>query len=190
MAGTVDRTALTELLAAAGQGNDGARERLWNVIYEELHRVAHRQMAAEPAGPALQTTVLVHEAYLRLVGDDHVQWANRRHFFAAAANAMRRIRVDYARMRDSLKRGGRHAPSELTDGVVGTDGDPAETLALDEALKKLEVEAPRAAEVVNLRFFAGLSVAETAAVLEISPRTVELDWRFGRAWLRQALSGE
>ncbi len=204
---------ITQLLAAAGQGDQAAQNQLWSAIYDELHRLAQCQMAGEAHGRTMQPTSLVHEAYLRLIGDEAVQWANRRHFFAAAAKAMRRIRVDDARKRKRLKRGGgrRQVPLDeqgvvgkgFPQGVVregihapagrgtpGYDPDPAEMLAVDEALSKLEQEDPRKAEVVMLRYFAGLTGDETAQALGLSPRTVDSEWRFAKAWLHRELSSE
>jgi RNA polymerase sigma factor (sigma-70 family) len=213
---------LTQLLAAAGQGDQAAQNRLWAAIYDELHRLAQCQMAAEAPGRVMQPTSLVHEAYLRLIGDENVQWTNRGHFFAAAAKAMRRIRIDDARRRARLKRGGPGAATkprsdEATEGrdegtkgardrgggtrasaraalpveqVAGVEQDSAEVLAIDEALKKLEQEDPRKAEVVMLRYFAGLTGDETARALGLSPRTVDVEWRFAKAWLHRQLAGE
>jgi RNA polymerase sigma factor (TIGR02999 family) len=145
-------------------------------------------MAREASRRTLQTTVLVSEAYLRLVGDADVQWANRRHFFAAAARAMRRIRIDDARKRQRLKRGGGRPVGQLEDDPAAFDQDATELLAIDEALSKLEKADPRKAEVVMLRYFAGLSVEETAAALDIAPRTVDSEWRFAKVWLHRELS--
>jgi RNA polymerase sigma factor (TIGR02999 family) len=179
---------ITTLLAAASGGDASACERLWGLVYDELHRMAQRQLADDGLRRMVQPTTLVHETYLRLCGSDGaVDLANRRQFFAAAARAMRRIRVDHARKRDRLKRGAGCAPRELPDSLAGRDVDPGEALALDEALAKLEAEAPRAAEVFSLRYFTGLSVDEVAKMLAVAPRTVEMDWRFGRAWLREQL---
>lgn len=178
---------LTQLLVAANRGDAAAAARLWAVVYAELHRLAHRQLAGEGRHGSLSATALVNEAYLRLAGHAPVAWANRRHFFAAAAEAMRRIRVDAARQRRRLKRGGGQAPEALhADPAVAPD-DPAELLALDEALCRLEQLDPRRAEVVKLRYFVELTVDETAAVLDVAPRTVDSDWRFARAWLHRAL---
>ncbi|HUU98733.1 MAG TPA: sigma-70 family RNA polymerase sigma factor [Phycisphaerae bacterium] len=198
---------ITQLLAAAGQeGDQAARDRLWAAIYDELHRLAQCQMAAEAPGRTMQPTSLVHEAYLRLIGDEAVQWANRRHFFAAAAKAMRRIRIDDARKRKRLKRGGGRQAASLDERLVAGQGlsaravregihapadgtgDPAEVLAVDEALSKLEQEDPRKAEVVMLRYFAGLTGDETAQALGLSPRTVDVEWRFAKAWLHRELT--
>ncbi|MFH1748120.1 MAG: sigma-70 family RNA polymerase sigma factor [Planctomycetota bacterium] len=179
---------ITQLLAAVGQGDAEARDKLWALIYDELHRVAQHQMADEAPGRTLQTTALVNEAYLRLVGGDNVQWANRRHFFAAAAKAMRHIRVDYARKRNSLKRGAGWRAGLPVEEQGAFDRDADEALVIDEALSKLERTDPRKAEVVMLRYFAGLTVDETAEALELSPRTVDSDWRFARVWLKRELS--
>ncbi len=158
------------------------------MIYGELRRVAQQQMAGEAAGHTLQPTALVHEAYFRLFGDNKVQWANRRHFFAAAAEAMRRIRVDDARRRGRLKRGGGERPGPILDGPPVFDQDPTEMLVVDEALNGLEQTDGRKAQVVKLRYFAGLTVDECAAALEVSPRTVDKDWAFARAWLHRKLT--
>ena len=183
---------VTQLLAAASAGDATAQDRLWATVYDELRRLAHGQLAHDACGVALQTTVLVHEAYLRLLGPEGnpANWENRRHFFAAAAEAMRRIRVDDARTRKRLKRGGGQAPQPLIDEAGADGGDPDELLAIDDALNKLAALDARKAEVVKLRFFAGLSVDETANALGVSPRTVDNEWRFARAWLHRELSAE
>lgn len=151
--------------------------------------MARRQLFAENHDPAMQTTMLVNEAYLRLVGGGDVAWESRRHFFAAAAEAMRRIRIDAARRRGRAKRGGGRKRVGLDETLATGRADPLDLIAIDEALGTLEAENPRPAEVVKLRFFAGLGVEDTAAALGVSPRTVELDWRYARAWLHKALSG-
>jgi len=179
---------VTRLLAAASQGDSAAKDRLWETIYTELRDMAHGQLRGERPGRDLQTTILVHEAYFRLVGTDDLEWASRRHFFAAAAQAMRRIRVDDARKRRGLKRGGGRPAEPLGEEPAAPDGDGAELLALNDALQKLEQEAPRQAEVVMLRYFAGLSIGETAEALGVSPRTVDVDWRLAKAWLHRALA--
>jgi RNA polymerase sigma factor (TIGR02999 family) len=193
---------VTQLLAAVAQGDAGAREKLWSAIYAELRRIAQIQVRAEAPGHTLQPTALVHEAYLRLTADPQFNWANRRHFFAAAALAMRRIRIDDARSRKRLKRGGGRKAEALDESSIphpqkgrGTPGgvfeqDPAEVLAIDEALTKLEEADPRKAEVVNLRYFAGLTVDETAETLGVSPRTVDNEWKLARAWLYRALRSD
>ncbi len=179
---------ITQLLDATADGDSAATTKLWSVVYDEVHRLARAQLAHEGQGCSLQTTSLVNEAYLRLVGDGRVEWANRRHFFAAAAQAMRRILVDDARTRGRLKRGGGQTPGPLPDGLPAPEEDPAKVLAIDEALQKLEQADPRRAELVMLRYFAGLSIDETAAALDVSPRTVETGWRFAKAWLHRELS--
>ncbi len=182
-----DPQTITQLLAAASLGSATAEERLWSLIYEELHRLAERQMAHEQVGGTLQPTSLVHEAYLRLVGDHDVKWANRRHFFVAAAEAMRRIRIDAARRRRRLKRGGDQRRVPLQDAAAVWDRDPVEVIVIDDALTKLKEIDPRKAEVVSLRYFAGLTVDETAGILDVSSRTVESEWHFARAWLHREL---
>jgi RNA polymerase sigma factor (TIGR02999 family) len=184
-----DQTQITSLLCAVGNGDAGAAEQLWRVVYDELHRVAKARMAHERRGD-VQTTILVQEAYLRLVGTDgdgaNIP-ANRRHFFAAAANAMRCFLVDDARRKGRQKRGGGRASVELWEAAAALESDPAEVLALDEALAKLREYDPRKAEIVQLRYFAGLSTDETAEVLGLSPRQVDKEWRFAKAWLHRLL---
>jgi len=161
------------------------------MIYDELRGLAQRQMAAEAPGRTLQPTALVHEAYLRLIaGNEKAQWANRRHFFAAAAKAMRRIRIDDARKRNRLKRGGGENPRSLQDAPGVFDQDPVEVLAVDEALIKLARTNPRTAEVVNLRYFVGLTGDETAGTMGLSARTVDREWEFARVWLHRELHGD
>lgn len=191
------QTEITTLLSAVGRGDSAAADRLWRLVYDELHRVARARMAREGRRGDLQTTVLVQEAYLRLMEHDHDGAAlpvNRRHFFAAAANAMRQFLVDDARKRGRQKRGGGRTPAGIGEAVgageaaAALDADPAETLALDEALSRLRARDARKAEIVQLRYFAGLTIDETADVLEISPRQVDKEWRFARAWLHRELS--
>lgn len=182
---------MTQLLAAAARGDDSAFEHLWTLIYDELHAIAQRQMADEAPGRTLQPTALVHEAYMRLVGGDgQVQWANRRHFFTAAARAMRHVRIDDARKRKRQKRGGGEPAGPLPDSPAVFDQDPGEMLAIHDALDQLEIQDSRKAEVVMLRYFVGMTVDETAEALGISPRTVDSDWRFARLWLSRELSAE
>lgn len=183
------QTQITSLLSAVGNGDAGAADRLWRVVYDELHHVAKARMAREGRQNNLQTTVLVQEAYLRLMGGDGAAIpVNRRHFFAAAANAMRQFLVDDARKRGRAKRGGGRRPGEIGEAAAALDCDPAEVLALDEALAKLRTQDERKAEIVQLRYFAGLTVDETAEILEISPRQVDKEWRFAKAWLHRELS--
>ncbi len=179
---------ITELLAAVGRGDGAAREKLWALIYEELHRLAHCELGGHNPLRNPHPTSLVHEAYFRLTANEPVEWANRRHFFAAAAKAMRCIRIDDVRKRNRLKRGGGRQPAPLGEAPPGLNQDPAELLAVDEALNKLEEKDPRKAEIVMFRYFAGLTRDETAAALEVSPRTVDNEWRLARAWLYRELS--
>lgn len=178
---------ITQLLDAVNHDDAAARTRLWRLVYDELRSMARRQLANEHAGITLQTTSLVHEVFLRLMGSQPVDWGSRRHFFGAAANAMRQIRIDDARRRLRHKRGGGQRPVSLDDADVIFQEDPHEFLALNEALQELERTAPRQADVVKLRFFAGLSVDETANALDVSPRTVDNDWKFAKAWLHREL---
>jgi RNA polymerase sigma factor (TIGR02999 family) len=170
-------------------GRDDAADALLELVYKELNRQAHRYLQKERAGHTLQTTALVHEAYLKLVEQKSVAWESRSHFFAIAATMMRRILIDYARARHRVRRGGVHSdlPLEnaLTIGVGGTDFD---LLALDEALDRLAAKEAQLAEVVELRFFSGLDVVETAEVLGLSESTVKRDWRMAKAWLRRELT--
>ena len=179
---------ITHLLAAASGGDEAAQRKLWDVLYGELRRLAHRQVTAEPPGRAHQTTSLVHEAYLRLLANEDVEWANRRHFFAAAAQIMREIRVDDARRRRRLKRGGGKVPSPLKEEPAVFEREPSEVLAIHEALDRLAGEHERRAEVVKMRYFAGISIDECASALGVSPRTVDSDWRLAKAWLHRELS--
>jgi RNA polymerase sigma factor (TIGR02999 family) len=163
------------------------------VVYDELRRQAARYMRREPVGHTLQTTAVVHEAYLRLVEQDSARWQSRTHFFAVAAQLMRRILVDHARGRQAVKRGGAEGrgaagrlPLEVAEGVP--DGQPAvDVLALDEALRRLAELDPKQSRVVELRYFAGLGIEETAEVLGVSPATVKREWSTARAWLRREL---
>lgn len=181
---------ITELLDDIGRGGDdsGARERLWRMIHDELHALAHCHLAGEAAGRTLQTTALMNEVYLRLFGGEPVSFQNRRHFFAAAAEAMRRILIDDARRRGRIKRGGGESPVRLCREPAVFDQDPVQVLAVDEALTRLEALDSRKAEVVKRRYFAGLTGEETADLLDVSPRTIDSEWQFARAWLHRELS--
>jgi len=183
-----DHAPITQLLQAWAGGDQGALERLTPKIYGELRRMAHQHMRRERAGHTLRTTALVHEAYLRMVDVDNVRWQDRAHFFAAAAQMMRRILVDAARARGREKRGGTIQPFSLLDSIDAPLERSAELIALDDALQDLAQLDPRKARVVEMRFFGGLSVEETAAVLNISPQTVMRDWKLARAWLMRELS--
>jgi RNA polymerase sigma factor (TIGR02999 family) len=165
-----------------------AADRALPLVYQELRRLAHRRLSKEPPGPTLDTTGLVHEAYVRLVQGRETPWENRAHFFAAAAIAMRRILVERARRQRAAKHGGRRARVTLDEGVAMVPARGVDLLALDQALDRLEAHDAPMCEIVMLRFFAGLSVEETAALLEISPRTVKRKWTFARAWLHDSLS--
>jgi len=178
---------ISKLLRAWSEGDRGALERLTPIVYDELRRLARRYMKGERPGHSLQTTALVNEAYTRLVDYKRMQWQNRAHFFAVSAQLMRRILVEHARRRN-LKRGGgvRHVSLEEAAVVGGGDTD---LVALDEAMNALARIDPRKVQVVEMRFFGGLSVEETAEVLKISPITVKRDWRVARTWLHRELSG-
>jgi RNA polymerase sigma factor (TIGR02999 family) len=179
---------ITGLLAALREGDAGALDRLFPIVYHELRQRAHRQLAARRPGDTLSTTVLVHEAYLKLTGSACRDYHDGSHFFAVASRAMRQILVDYARRHAAAKRGGGHAVS-LDPDRVADPGRAEELLELDEALSRLELLDERLARVVELRFFGGLSVEEAGEVLGISPRSVKRDWRKARAFLFQAISG-
>jgi RNA polymerase sigma factor (TIGR02999 family) len=179
---------VTQLLDAAAAGDPNAAAALLPLVYDELRKLAAARMANEKPGQTLQATALVHEAYVRLVGgDESHQWAGRGHFLAAAAEAMRRILVDVARRKGSLKRGGGRARAELRDADLAVDEAPDEVLAVDEAMAGLAAADPQAAELVKLRYFAGLSVPEAAESLGIPTRTAERLWAYARAWLRRAI---
>lgn len=178
---------ITQLLAAASAGDRSALDRVVPLVYDELRRLAHRQLAGERPEHTLNTGALVHEAYLKLAGLERLEWRDRAHFFAVAAGAMRRILIDYAVRRRAAKRGGgaRHEP---LDRVMIAAGERAEELlALDEALERLRALDERQSRVVECRFFAGMSIDETAAALDISPATVKRDWMMARAWLNREL---
>jgi len=181
---------ITRLLQAWSEGDKSALERLVPLVYEELHRLARHYMAHERPGHTLQTSALLNEAYLRLVDSAQPSWQNRAHFFAVSAQAMRRILVDWARSRQAQKRGGEARPLELEEALVVGDAPAADFVALDDALNALGALDPRKREVVELRFFGGLSVEETAEVLKVSPETVMRDWKFAKSWLRRELSKE
>jgi RNA polymerase sigma-70 factor (ECF subfamily) len=179
---------VSTLLRAWTDGDQGALEKLTPIVYEELHRLARYYMSAERTGHSLQTTALVNEAYLRLTSYKRMRWENRAHFFAVSAQLMRRILVDHAR-RHNLKRGAGVQHVSLEDTAVVGERDE-NLVALDEALHALAGFDSRKAQVVELRFFGGLSVEETAEVLKISPVTVMRDWSTAKAWLYRELSGE
>jgi RNA polymerase sigma factor (TIGR02999 family) len=181
---------VTELLLAWRAGDEAALLRLMPLVYNELHRLARRYMAAEQTGHLLQTTGLVHEAYLRLVNAHTVDWQNRAHFYAICARLMRQILIDFARSRNYQKRGPGFAHIQLEDAVTVPGVASSEILAVDEALKHLAAIDARKSEVVELRFFGGLAVEEIAATLGVSPETVQRDWKLAKAWLIRELSHE
>ena len=180
---------VTSLLVAWSEGDEAALALLVPRIYAELHRLAHHHMRAERRGGTLQTTALVNEAYLRLVDTRRIRWESRAHFLGVAAQAMRRVLVDAARARGARKRGGAESPVVLDEALLAAPERSASLLALDDALTALASVDPRKSQMVELRYFAGLSVAETATVLGVSPETVHRDWRVAKAWLLRELSG-
>ena len=181
--------AVTQLLARAQAGDRGATDELFPLVYDELRQLADRYLSAEARVQTLQPTALVHEAYLRLVGPADQGWENRAHFFGAAARAIRRILIDRARARKRLKRGlgDRPLPLEAAESVA-VEGPDLDVLALDEALQRLSAVDAQTAQVVELRFFGGLGVDETATTLGISPATVAREWAFARAWLHREMT--
>ena len=181
---------VTRILSAIEQGDPLAAEQLLPLVYEELRKLAAQRLAQEKPGQTLQATALVHDAYLRLVDvEEAQQWNSRGHFFAAAAEAMRRILVDRARHKGSRKAGGGRARQDLDALEVALPEIPEDMLALDEALDKLAAADKNAADLVHLRFFAGLPLPEAAQMLGISPRTADRLWAYARAWLRQEIQG-
>jgi RNA polymerase sigma factor (TIGR02999 family) len=181
---------VTRILADIEQGDPRAAEKLLPLVYDELRKLAAQKMAQENPGQTLQATALVHEAYLRLVGGEKAKlWDGRGHFYAAAAEAMRRILVDSARRRQSVKRGGGRQRESLDEALLAAPDAPVDLLALDEALSRLETDDPRAAGLVKLRYFAGLTIREAADALGVSPRTADDIWAYARAWLFRALQG-
>jgi RNA polymerase sigma factor (TIGR02999 family) len=181
--------AVTQLLARAQAGDREATNELFPLVYDELRQLADRYLSAEARGQTLQPTALVHEAYLRLVGPADTGWENRAHFFGAAARAIRRILIDRARARGRQKRGSgeRPLPLEAAESAA-VEGPDLDVLALDEALQRLAVVDAQTAQVVELRFFGGLGVDETAATLGVSPATVAREWAFARAWLHREMT--
>jgi len=179
---------VTRLLHAWRQGEDAALNELLPVVHQELRRLARRYMFGERQGHTLQTTALVNEAYLRLLGSQKVDWQNRAHFFAISAQLMRRILVDSARARAYQKRGGDAAKITLDEALIRPEEKGRDLVALDDALKALAAVDARKSKVVELRFFGGLSVEETAEVLKVSPDTVLRDWRLAKAWLQREMS--
>ena len=179
---------ITQLLLAWRHGDQTALDQLMPLVYEELHRLAHHFMDHERPGHLLQTTALVNEAYLRLIDSSRVQWESRAHFFSVAAQLMRRVLVDAARERQSRKRGGEFVRVSLAEAVVIPQHRGADLIALDDALNDLAAMDKRKSEIVELRFFGGLTVEETAAALKVSPDTVMRDWHLAKVWLHRELN--
>ena len=183
---------VTQLLSAIERGDPQAAGQLLPLVYQELRRLAEQKLASEPAGQTLQATALVHEAFLRLRGagaNDKQHWQGRRHFFGAAAEAMRRILVDNARRKKAEKRGGGRGRQDLAAIDVAAPERSDDLVALDEALTRLAAADPPAAELVKLRYFAGLSLPEAAEVMDISPRTADRIWAYAKAWLHRDITG-
>jgi RNA polymerase sigma-70 factor (ECF subfamily) len=179
---------VTQVLIELGQGDRAALDRLLPLVYDELRRLAEGQLRRERVGHTLSPTALVHEAYLKLVKLDRIDWKGRAHFFGACAHSMRRILISYARMKKANKRGAGKEHVPIENVVLAAQERPAEVVALDEALTKLEQLSERQARIVECRFFAGMGVEETAAALDVSPATVKRDWTTARAFLNRELS--
>ncbi len=186
--GLPSKEEVTQLLIAYGQGDAGALDQLLPAVYSELHRIAMRQMRHERADHTLNATALVHEAYLKLTDQNQISWQNRAHFFAIASRVMRQVLISYARKHNAEKRGG-GAPDTLLEGKeIALNERADELLALDEALTRLSTFDERLAQVVEYRFFGGLTIEETATVLEVSTMTVKRDWDKAKAWLYRELN--
>jgi RNA polymerase sigma factor (TIGR02999 family) len=179
---------VTQLLLAWSDGDHTALDKLTPLVYEELRRMAHRYMSHERPGHTLQTTALVNEAYLRLVNREAVQWQNRAHFFGIAAQVMRHILVDHARSHAYKKRGGGTQTISLDEAMVVSQDRAAEVVALDDVLKELANIDPQQSRIVELRFFGGLTIEETAVVLGLSPATIKREWSTAKAWLYHELA--
>ncbi len=183
----ISKQNVTQLLRAWSQGDEGALNQIYDLVFDELHRLAHHYMSRENPGNVMQTTALVNEAYLRLANARDLDWKDRAHFFAVSANVMRRILIDGARARRADRRGGKDIQVALDDvPEVSTQNDP-DLIALDDALKELAKVNERQSRVVELRYFGGLSVEEAAEVLGVSADTVMRDWRFAKAWLKREM---
>jgi RNA polymerase sigma factor (TIGR02999 family) len=180
---------VTELLRRWSRGDVAARESLVPLVYDELRRLARYYLASQRSDHTLQSTAIVHEAYLRLAGRDNVHWENRGHFFAVAAQLMRRILVDHARKRNAAKRGGAQLTLLVDEAVEPSSQRELDLVALDDALKALAELDERQSRIVELRFFGGLSIEDTSRLLEISPATVKREWSTARAWLYEEISG-
>ena len=182
-----DQTEMKSVPASAGLTDSAGLDRLMPVVYNELCRIAHRQLGGERSDHTLDTTALVHEAYLKLSQLDRIEWRGRSHFLAAAAGAMRRILVDYALARKARKRGGEKKQVPLDEVCILVDQRAEDLFELDEALQRLSTQSERAAQIVEWRYFGGMSIEETAEVLQISPATVKREWTLARAWLNREL---
>jgi RNA polymerase sigma factor (TIGR02999 family) len=180
-------TEVTHILEQVQQGDPKAAEELLPLVYEELRKLAVVRMANEKAGQTLQATALVHEAWLKIAGEGHEHFANRRHFFKAAASAMQQILIDIARRKQRLKHGANLVGDELHESRVAMSVPSEELLAVNDALAALALEDPQAAQVVQMRYFVGLTVPEIAAALDLAPRTVDRHWAFARAWLKRTI---
>jgi len=180
---------ITQLLAEVKGGNAEAQARLASLVYDELHRLAAGYMHRERPDHSLQATILVHEAFIRLVDQESRSWQNRSHFFATAAQIMRRILIDYALARRSAKRGGGQFKVPIDDAIIVSDDNCEEVIAVDQALIRLAERDPRLSRIVELKFFAGLTEDEIGEALGISPRTVKRDWKVAKAWLHGELFG-
>jgi len=178
---------VTRILNAIQDGDAKATSELLPLVYQELRKLAAHKMASEAPGHTLQATALVHEAWLRLVSSNQQSWQNRAHFFGAAAEAMRRILVEHARRKQSLKRGGGAERQELHESVLVLSAPPDELLAVHEALDQLALTDPPAAELVKLRYFVGMTMEEAASALGLAPRTAERLWTYARVWLRREI---
>jgi RNA polymerase sigma factor (TIGR02999 family) len=179
---------VTRILSAIENGDEQAAEQLLPLVYNELRKLAAQKLAHEKPGQTLQATALVHEAYLRLVGEEQAQhWSSRGHFFAAAAEAMRRILIEAARRKRTAKAGGRWQRHEILDAELAVDSSGDDLFAVDEALSRLSAAHPRAARLVHLRFFLGMTLEEAAGQLGLEARTAYRDWAYARAWLRREL---
>ncbi len=187
---TAAPSGVSSLLAAVQAGDEGAVNKLMPVVYEELRRLARRHLAGQRPGHTLQTTDLVNEAFLKLVNVQETGWKDRIHFFAVASRAMRSVLVDHARRRGYAKRGGNPVRVSLSEADQTSEQKSAEIIAVDEALSRLAVLDPRKSRIVELRYFGGLSVDESAELIGLSPRTVKREWRWAKAWLYRALGEE
>jgi RNA polymerase sigma factor (TIGR02999 family) len=185
---TMSPQEVTQLLADWGRGDRAAFDKLYPLVHDELRRIARRQMSQERPGHTLQATALVNEAYLKLAGQDGLEWHNRAHFYAVCSKVMRHILIDHARAHARDKRGGGAVQVSLDEVAIAFEERAEELVALDEALASLEQLDPRKGEIVQLRYFGGLSLEETAEVLDVSPRTVRREWRRAKAWLYRMIS--